>query len=87
MREQVSTHIGSDTPQRSSRSSARSAASGTRITLIAAGLPGLVGGQVLADSDSAPAKMDNHSDRPEFQAALQGRTGAPSATAPRWTRR
>ncbi len=51
------------------------AASGTRITLISAGLPGAVSGTVLADSDSVPAEMGDHSDRPEFRQALLGRTG------------
>jgi two-component system phosphate regulon sensor histidine kinase PhoR len=51
------------------------AASGTRITLISAGLPGSASGTVLADSDSLPAEMGNHSDRPEFREALAGRTG------------
>jgi two-component system, OmpR family, phosphate regulon sensor histidine kinase PhoR len=51
------------------------AASGTRITLISAGLPAAVSGTVLADSDSVPAEMGDHSDRPEFRQALQGRTG------------
>jgi two-component system phosphate regulon sensor histidine kinase PhoR len=51
------------------------AASGTRITLISAGLPAAVSGTVLADSDSVPAEMGDHSDRPEFRQALLGRTG------------
>jgi len=32
-------------------------------------------GAVLADSDIDPAAMENHADRPEIAAALQGRTG------------
>lgn len=32
-------------------------------------------GTVLADSQSAPASMENHRDRPEIAAALAGRTG------------
>jgi two-component system, OmpR family, phosphate regulon sensor histidine kinase PhoR len=32
-------------------------------------------GQVLADSESNPANMDNHAGRPEFAAALSGRVG------------
>ena len=52
-------------------------ASGTRITLIAADRPGVVRGQVLADSEADPATMENHdtADRPEFQTAVLGRTG------------
>src|ERR1039457_7080034 len=33
-------------------------------------------GKVLADSDADPEKMENHSTRPEFIAALQGRVGS-----------
>ena len=50
-------------------------ASGTRITLIAVDRPGVVRGQVLADSEADPATMENHATRPEFQIALQGRPG------------
>jgi two-component system phosphate regulon sensor histidine kinase PhoR len=32
-------------------------------------------GKVLADSETDPAKMENHSTRPEFVAALAGKTG------------
>jgi two-component system phosphate regulon sensor histidine kinase PhoR len=45
------------------------AAASTRITIVAAN------GTVLAESDRSPAGMENHLDRPEVQAALQGRTG------------
>ncbi len=45
--------------------------SGTRLTVIA------VGGEVLADSDEDPGRMENHGDRPEIIAALAGRP-APS---------
>lgn len=38
-------------------------------------------GTVLADSESDPAGMENHMDRPEFLAARQGRTGV----AERWS--
>ena len=48
-------------------------ASGTRITLIAADRPGAARGEVLADSDSDPATMENHADRTEFLLALLGR--------------
>ena len=47
----------------------------TRITVISAGLPGEPLGKVLADSESVPSQMQNHSDRPEFMAAMQGRAG------------
>jgi len=41
----------------------------TRITVV------LPSGQVIGDSDEEPAKMDNHSDRPEVIEALSGRNG------------
>ncbi len=41
------------------------ASSSTRITVI------LPNGQVIADSDEDPAKMENHGDRPEFKDALE----------------
>ena len=41
----------------------------TRLTVI------LPSGQVLGDSEENPARMENHGDRPEVQAALQGRVG------------
>ncbi len=41
-----------------------------RLTIVSAD------GTVLADSDVDPASMDNHADRPEIQAALQGQTGS-----------
>jgi two-component system, OmpR family, phosphate regulon sensor histidine kinase PhoR len=44
--------------------------SDTRITVVRPS------GQVVADSHSDPAGMDNHGDRPEIQAALDGRSGA-----------
>jgi two-component system phosphate regulon sensor histidine kinase PhoR len=43
---------------------------GARATVIDAS------GNVLADSESDPGKMENHSSRPEFVAALAGQTGA-----------
>ncbi len=43
---------------------------GTRITVI------LPDGQVIGDSDSDPASMENHGDRPEFIRALSGMTGS-----------
>jgi two-component system phosphate regulon sensor histidine kinase PhoR len=51
------------------------AASGTRLTVIAGGLPGAPFGAVLAESDLAPGRMENHRDRPEFKAAMRGRIG------------
>ena len=44
-------------------------AAGTRITVIDAG------GKVLADSEAAPDKMENHATRPEFVSALHGQVG------------
>lgn len=44
-------------------------ASGARATVIDSQ------GQVLADSDAVPDKMENHARRPEFQAALEGHAG------------
>jgi two-component system phosphate regulon sensor histidine kinase PhoR len=41
----------------------------TRLTVI------LPSGKVLGDSAEDPVRMDNHSDRPEVQAALKGREG------------
>ncbi|MDD2904106.1 MAG: ATP-binding protein [Syntrophales bacterium] len=41
----------------------------TRLTVI------LPSGKVLGDTDEAPAKMDNHGDRPEIQEALAGKEG------------
>lgn len=43
--------------------------SGARVTIIE------INGKVIADSREEPAKMDNHSDRPEVIDALAGRTG------------
>ncbi len=45
------------------------AVSATRITVI------LPDGRVTADSDSDPAKMENHGDRPEVRSALRGEVG------------
>ncbi len=39
-------------------------------------------GVVLADSDSDPASMANHADRPEVQAALRGGTGVARRVSP-----
>jgi len=38
-------------------------------------------GKVLADSEADPAKMENHATRPEFVAALQGKTGSSTRTS------
>jgi len=46
-----------------------SLAAGARATIIDAS------GKVLADSESDPATMENHATRPEFAAALSGKTG------------
>jgi len=58
--------------------------SGTRITLISAGAPGIPRGTVLADTDVPdPTRMENHASRPEVAAALRGDVGLiirPSAT-------
>jgi two-component system phosphate regulon sensor histidine kinase PhoR len=45
-------------------------ATGTRITVV------LPDGKVIGDSDSDPAGMENHGDRPEFIRALSGITGS-----------
>lgn len=45
------------------------AASSTRITVI------LPNGEVIADSDEIPSRMENHADRPEFQDALKRGSG------------
>ncbi|MGP8051756.1 MAG: PAS domain-containing sensor histidine kinase, partial [Desulfobaccales bacterium] len=49
---------------------------GTRLTVI------LPTGQVLGDSEGEPARMENHSDRPEIQEALQGRVGVSARYSP-----
>ena len=78
VRDQLTSAMTADTPQQLEtlvRQLGR--ASGTRITLIAVDRPGVVRGQVLADSEADPATMENHNtpDRPEFQTALLGRPG------------
>jgi two-component system phosphate regulon sensor histidine kinase PhoR len=45
-------------------------AAGARVTVIDAA------GKVLADSEANPADMENHAARPEFAAALAGKTGS-----------
>ena len=84
VRAEVAPVMATDTPQQlQSLVHTLGNSSGTRITLISADQPGVVHGQVLADSDADPATMENHSNRPEFFVATQGRTGRavrPSAT-------
>ncbi|MEN6355718.1 MAG: ATP-binding protein [Armatimonadota bacterium] len=48
----------------------------TRITVI------LPNGKVVADSESNPAAMENHSDRPEFREALAGKVGTARRLSP-----
>lgn len=48
----------------------------TRVTLIARD------GLVIADSERDPSTMEDHSDRPEFQAALAGRVGVERRISP-----
>ena len=52
-----------------------SAASSTRITIIAGTGYEAPLGTVLAESSTDPSKMVNHSDRPEFKMAMTGGTG------------
>ncbi|HET6496716.1 MAG TPA: ATP-binding protein [Thermoleophilia bacterium] len=51
------------------------AASETRFTIISGGIPGAPLGTVLAESETAPDELGNHSDRPEFKTAMQGTPG------------
>lgn len=48
----------------------------TRVTVISPS------GKVVADSESDPTKMENHSDRPEFQDALKGNIGTSRRLSP-----
>ena len=74
IREQLVAAMDADSPQQLEELLRRlGEASGTRITLIAADRPGSARGEVLADSDSDPATMENHADRNEFLLALLGR--------------
>jgi len=78
VRDQLTSAMTADTPQQLETLVRQlGQASGTRITLIAVDRPGVVRGQVLADSEADPATMENHNtpDRPEFQTALLGRPG------------
>jgi two-component system phosphate regulon sensor histidine kinase PhoR len=66
-RETVLALLGkNDLPGLRSFSTAAGKSSATRLTVIA------VGGEVLADSDEDPSRMENHADRPEIIAALAG---------------
>jgi two-component system phosphate regulon sensor histidine kinase PhoR len=77
VREEVSGRVGTDSPGELEQYVRRlGAASSTRLTLISAGQPGTARGTVLADSDAVPADMENHGDRPEFLAAVEGRAGS-----------
>jgi two-component system, OmpR family, phosphate regulon sensor histidine kinase PhoR len=85
LRADVAARIGTETPAQLQDMAVRlGRESGTRITLISGGAPGVPVGTVLADSDVAnPSGMDNHALRPEVAAALRGGTGLiirPSAT-------
>jgi two-component system phosphate regulon sensor histidine kinase PhoR len=76
IRDQLTSAMTADTPQQLENLVRRlDSVSGTRITLIAADRPGVARGQVLADSEANPATLPNHTNRPEFQIALQGRPG------------
>ena len=83
VREQVAAQIGTLTAEQLELLVRRlGAASDTRITLISAGQSGAPVGAVLADSDAVPGQMENHSDRPEFKEALQGRIGVSIRRSP-----
>jgi len=76
VREHLLPAIAADTPQELETLVQRlGEGSGTRITIIAADRRGASRGEVLADSDSQPAQMENHAFRPEFLTAVQGRPG------------
>lgn len=76
VREQILPDIASETPEQLETLVQRlGRASGTRITVIAGDRPGAARGEVLADSDTDPIEMENHSRRPEILAALEGDPG------------
>jgi two-component system, OmpR family, phosphate regulon sensor histidine kinase PhoR len=76
VREQIFPDVAADTPDELEALVRRlGTASGTRITVIAVERPGAAIGEVLADSDTDPAQMENHRDRPEVRAALTGVPG------------
>ena len=85
IRADVGARVGTDTPAQLQDLAVRLGRdSGTRITLVSAGAPGVPVGTVLADSYVAdPAGMENHASRPEVAVALKGGVGLiirPSAT-------
>ena len=88
IRADVGARIGADTAAQLQELAVRlGRESGTRITLISAGAPGIPVGTVLADSAvSDPARMENHASRPEVAAALHGDVGLIIRPAPRSTR-
>ena len=51
-------------------------ASSTRVTIIAVDEPGEARGVVIAESETPPEEMENHSDRPEFKTAADGGVGS-----------
>ena len=68
--ESLATSIaGGDVPAVRERADTYARITGTRITIVAPL------GLVMADSEEAPAVMDNHADRPEIAAALIGERG------------
>jgi two-component system phosphate regulon sensor histidine kinase PhoR len=76
VREQILPDIAADTPAQLEALVQRlGQASGTRITVIAGERTGAARGEVLADSDTDPIEMENHSGRPEVLAALEGVSG------------
>ena len=76
VREQVAGDIGLLSPDELEALVRRlGSASGTRLTLIASGQAGRPAGTVLADSDSVPGEMGDHSDRPEYREAVAGGVG------------
>lgn len=66
------------TPPEFTREHARELAksSGARVTLVARD------GRVLAESDAAPDKMENHAARPEVRSALDGGNGSSTRNSP-----
>lgn len=68
--------VRSSTPAEFAALTAESAkAASARATIVAAD------GSVLADSEASPSTMENHASRPEFRAALAGRTGSDTRTS------
>ncbi|MCU1287164.1 MAG: multi-sensor signal transduction histidine kinase [Acidobacteriales bacterium] len=72
----LASHVSSDkTSTISQIVTDESHASGARATVIDST------GRVLADSEADPLQMENHAHRPEFAAALKGKTGVDSRTS------